>query len=149
MKKTFSTFFLAIVLAFAAKSQSLTNNPLDPVIVKELIGTWTNQLASSLVIDGIDANTGSISGSYISPSGTSGIKFPLIGWVNTSPADADQPDHVVIVSFSVRWGAIGSVTSWNGYYRANAIVGQWLLASPNSKFSWDHTLVGQDSFAKK
>jgi hypothetical protein len=55
------------------------------------------------------------------------------------------------VSLSVRWGKVGSVTAWNGYYYTPAgkqpvIVGQWLLARPNTMFEWDHVLAGQDQF---
>ena len=135
----------------AAPTTDITENPVDPVIIKELVGDWKNELKSTLSIKSIDPKTGLISGSYKSPSGTGGQGFPLIGWVNTAPPKA-KGDHVVVVSFSVRWGKIGSVTAWNGYYRLvggkATIVGQWNLSRPNSDFSWDHILTGQDRFTK-
>lgn len=162
-----NTKFLATLAIFAvitvAQAQQPTLTPskptasptptqIDPGIINELKGEWKNELGSTLKIVSIDAITGLITGDYKSPSGTPGTAFPLTGWVNTAPPNSDAPHHVVVVSFSVRWGAIGSVTTWNGYYHSAAgkatIVGQWLLSRPNSQFIWDHILIGQDRFTK-
>ena len=135
----------------AAATGDITKNPVDPIIIKELVGDWKNELNSTLSIKRIDPNSGLITGSYASPSGTPGQAFPLTGWVNTAPATT-KGDHVVVVSFSVRWGKIGSVTAWNGFYRLQSntptIIGQWHLARPNTDFPWDHILTGQDRFTK-
>lgn len=135
----------------AAPASDITQNPVDPVLIKELLGEWTNSLKSTLTIKAIDKDTGAITGTYRSPSGTGGQEFPLTGWVNTAPAQSKK-DNAVIISFSVRWGKIGSVTSWTGYYAlvdSNAtIVGQWNLARANSDYQWDHIVAGQDRFTK-
>jgi hypothetical protein len=128
-------------------------NPVDPTIIRELVGKWMNQLESKLIIKKIDQQTGQITGTYQTKAGagTQGQIFPMIGWVNSAPVDPKNPDHVIVVSFSVRWGKVGSVTAWNGYYYTPAgkqpvIVGQWLLTRPNTMFEWDHILAGQDQF---
>jgi hypothetical protein len=104
-----------------------------------------------LFIKEIDSDTGMVSGSFCSPSGTTGQEFPLIGWINTQ-TPKDGKDNVVVVSFSVRWGKIGSVTAWNGYYALEegkaTIVGQWFLSRPNADLRWEHIVVGQDRFTK-
>ena len=152
--------FLAAVCLFVvannlpAQSPTDTSTPpvaasgVDPAIINELQGSWKNQLGSTLAIKQIDVTTGQITGTYKSPSGTSGQEFPVLGWViHSAPAGKD---NVVVVSFSVRWGPYGSVTSWNGSYKLvdgkPVILGQWLLVRSNSDFAWDHTLTGLDTF---
>src|SRR5512135_850769 len=118
-------------------------NPADPTIVKELVGDWTNELGSTLTIKSIDTETGAIRGCYRTKpgAGTQGEDYTLIGWINHARGD-DNQNHVTVVSFSVRWGKIGSVAAWNGYYAqvsdTPTIVGQWLLSRSNSSFEWDH-----------
>jgi hypothetical protein len=116
-----------------------------------LVGEWTNQLGSKLNIKAVDPNTGQITGTYKSPSGTGGNEFPLIGWVNYKPPIQDK-DNAIVVSFSVRWGGIGSITTWAGYVKivnsVPIITGQWFLVRPNSDYVWDHILTGQDVFKK-
>ena len=48
-----------------------------------LVGSWGNQLGSTMNIQSVDPVTGAITGTYRSPSGTSGQQFPLVGWTNT------------------------------------------------------------------
>ena len=121
-------------------------------IIKLLKGKWKNDLGSTLQIDSIDKKTGMIRGSYISPSGGGHKSFPLIGWVNTKKPDPKLKSNVVVLSFSVRWGSIGTITTWNGYQTISnnkpKIVMQWLRSVPNSNFIWDHVNIGQDSFSK-
>lgn len=116
-----------------------------------LVGEWTNQLGSTLNIKTVDPNTGQITGTYKSPSGTGGNEFPLIGWVNYKPPIQGK-DNAIVVSFSVRWGGIGSITTWAGYVKivnsVPIITAQWFLVRPNSDYGWDHILTGQDVFKK-
>jgi hypothetical protein len=134
----------------ARTAKAADPNPVDPTIINELVGTWKNELNSELTIRAVDKTTGAVSGSYrtVAQNGTSGDDYPLSGWVNHAPAN--NQNHVVVISFSVRWGQIGSVTTWNGYYatvnNSPTIVGQWLLSRSNSSFEWDHILTGQDRF---
>ncbi len=132
-------------------------NPVDPAIIAELKGDWKNALNSTLRIKSIDPSSGAIDGSYISPQGTNGTEYPLHGWVNTKAPDSTSQFPVVVISWSVRWGTIGSVTAWNGFYAAlpkdgtsktPTIVGQWLLSRPDGNYEWDHVLAGQDRFTK-
>lgn len=135
----------------AQATSDVTVNPVDPTLIRELVGDWQNDLKSTLSIKSIDPATGRLDGTYRSPSGTPGQAFPVVGWINTKPAEAEK-DNVIVVSFSARWGKIGSVTAWNGYYRlvgtVPRIVGQWNLSRANSDFEWDHIIAGQDRFTK-
>jgi hypothetical protein len=113
-------------------------------------GEWKNQLNSTLSITSYDAATGQLSGTYISPSGGGTSKFPLVGWLNVL---APQPSkhNVTIVSFSVRWGTFGSVTSWTGtcvdVSGTARLTTLWQLGRSNSDFEWDHVLAGTDLFS--
>lgn len=137
-------FACFLVISGRASAQTLTPN--------DVIGKWINQLGSTLNITAIDPKTGQITGTYISPSGGGDKEFPLIGWVNSRPPVKDK-DNVVVMSFSVRWGDIGSITAWSGYLRevngVRTIAAQWFLARPNSDFKWDHILTNQDVFTPK
>lgn len=118
-----------------------------------LVGEWKNELPkpSTLSIKSVDPGTGAIAGSYFSPLGAGQQAFPLVGWVNTLPPRGGK-DNVVVISYTVRWGQIGSITAWNGWFRADGkqpvIVGQWLLSRPVTDYPWDHLLAGQDRYAK-
>jgi hypothetical protein len=122
-----------------------------------LLGKWKNQLGSTLDIQKIDATTGAITGTYQSPSGGGTTDFPLIGWVNSRAATQKEkdfygtPNVVQGVSFTVRWGSIGSITAWVGQCEAasdgaSTLVTMWNLVRPVSGFSWDHVLSGSDRF---
>jgi hypothetical protein len=116
------------------------------------VGDWVNQLGSTLSITAVDPQSGQITGMYASPSGTGGQKFPLIGWVNTAPP-APNKDNAVIISFSVRWGAYHTVTSWTGVCRATSsgdtLNALWHLGDPVADFEWKHVVSGQDTFHPK
>jgi hypothetical protein len=140
----FACFFLA--------SGSVSAQTMTP---DDLIGKWNNQLEpkSTLNIESIDQKTGQIKGSYMSPSGAGYKEFPLIGWVN-SKSPVQGQDNVVVLTFSVRWGDIGSISTWAGYLRKGAggvptITGQWLLVRPIDEFSWGHIKTGQDIYTPK
>jgi hypothetical protein len=132
-----------------ARSKSRPSPQANPFA--GLVGTWTNQLGSTLSIAAVDANTGQITGTYKSPSGGGPNEYALIGWANTKPSVQDK-DNVTVVSFSVRWGAIGSIATWAGYVRTvnnvTTITANWFLVRPNSDFLWDHILTNQDVFKK-
>ena len=114
-----------------------------------LIGKWENQLKSTLEISNVNPTTFQITGQYTSvDAGT----YPIIGYVNFQPIDpSPKVNNVLVISFAVRWGNIGTITTWNGFlqYDSLKITGQWLLSQPTSRFIWDHILVGQDIFYKK
>jgi len=138
-------------VAVSAKKPSKGGKVTQTNPFANLVGTWTNQLGSTLNITAVDANTGQITGNYKSPSGAGQTEFPLIGWVNTK-APVQGKDNVTVVSFSVRWGSIGSITTWAGYIRAannvTTLTAQWFLTRPISDFPWDHILTNQDVFTK-
>jgi hypothetical protein len=148
MKKTFLLMLFACLLVIPVKAS------VRAITTNDLIGKWTNQLGSTLNIAALDPKTGQITGTYMSPSGTTGNEYPIVGWANYSQP-SQKKDNVVVVSFSVRWGEYGSVTTWNGYLKevngVLTITAQWLLVRSNSDFAWDHILTNQDVFtpAKK
>lgn len=117
--------------------------------VTDLIGVWQNQLKSTFNITHVDAVTMELRGLYRSPSGTPGFAYPALGYFNSASTNDTETDSGLVVCFSVNWGSIGSVTTWNGIVRDNGIlIGQWLLVRPVSSYVWDHILTGQDTFVK-
>jgi len=119
--------------------------------VKNLVGVWKNQLGSVFNISDVSTESYELRGTYISGSGTNGAAYPVIGSINELPSDTSNQDKhtVLVVSFTVNWGKIGSVTTWNGFVEeGNRLVAQWLLVRPVSSFLWDHILTGQDIFTK-
>jgi hypothetical protein len=117
------------------------------------VGEWTNQLKSTLNIKTVDSSTGAVAGTYISPSGTSGGEYPLVGWVNKLAPESGK-DNAIIISFMVNWGSvIGTVTTWMGVCRMNGtsstMAALWHLGSPVTKYEWSHVLAGQDIFSPK
>ncbi|WDD90204.1 avidin/streptavidin family protein (plasmid) [Burkholderia sp. FERM BP-3421] len=114
-----------------------------------LVGAWGNQLGSTMNIQSVDPVTGAITGTYRSPSGTSGQQFPLVGWTNTAPAQVGQ-DNATLVTFTVNWGNYGTITAWSGLCRTqnqvSTISALWHFAQSNAQFSWSHVQTGQDVF---
>ena len=119
----------------------------DPTC-QNMVGSWDNQLGSTLEITQIDNTSGRIVGTYRSPSGTSGQTFDLIGWVNSQPPSGGH--NVPVISFSVQWGQYGSITAWTGYCEilndVPTITTLWHLVRSNSDFSWDHIITNSDTF---
>jgi len=117
-----------------------------------LTGQWVNEQGSVLTFSKAEAATGSLSGSYISSTGTEGSSYPLIGWFNHSKAIKGK-DNVISISFSVRWGNHGSITSWTGTCSNNKgnpkISAIWNLVRSNSDHAWDHMLTNHITFVPK
>jgi hypothetical protein len=123
-----------------------------------LKGLWVNELGSTLNITSVHKQTLQIKGNYKSPSGTAGNLQALAGVINRIPVVTGK-HNVIVVSFTVHWGDLGSVTTWNGFYSEDdsddkdgapgRIIGQWLLVRPVTSYRWDHILTGQDRFTKK
>lgn len=117
---------------------------------QELLGAWQNQLGSTLVLTEVDDETGFIKGHYTSPVGTDGEAYPLVGWINSKPPEDGKHQVKVVITFSVRWGEYGSVTSWAGTYEERdgipTITTMWLLARPTADASYSHIMNGSDVF---
>ncbi|MFY1828356.1 avidin/streptavidin family protein [Myxococcus fulvus] len=146
--RTIAAATLFVVLGCASTQASAQPAVPAPPSCEALQGKWKNQLGSTLNIQSISPS-GAIQGTYISPSGTGGQAYPLVGWVNSLPPQAPQ-DNVKVLSFTVRWGEIGSITAWTGYCRlqggAPQITAMWHLVRPNSAYVWDHILTNTDVF---
>jgi len=146
MKKQIISFVVASYILFVGSAFAGTPN------CSNLKGNWVNQLGSTLSIVTIDSTTNAITGTYQSPSGTSGQKFALSGWINHLKPKPKQ-DNAQVISFSVQWGTYGSITSWTGYCKEQAgkptIKTLWHLVSSNSQYTWDHILTNSDIFTPK
>jgi hypothetical protein len=137
---------LALVAVFLLTRTAAAANPPS---CDHVLGTWHNQIGSTLQIDKVD-HAGIVTGSYTSPKGTDGKPLPLAGWLNTGAGDKDVVAFVI--AFSVRWGAIGTVTSWTGTCAMSeetnlpTITTLWHLARPSTSWSFDHIVSGSDWF---
>ena len=110
------------------------------------VGTWRNisVSGSEMVIEKYDANTGQITGKYRTGTGAAGF-YPLVGWIN-SAAPAPKGDNASVISFTVRWNALGAITSWTGTCKGDTIKTIWNLASANASYDWGHIQTGSDVF---
>jgi hypothetical protein len=133
-------FSICIMFSFAAQSQSKAT-------CKNPKGAWLNTIGSTMTIKNYNTSSGSIDGIYETPS-LPGQIFPLVGWVNELPAVVGK-SNTVAISFSVRWGKVGSITSWTCTCANNTIRAPWHLVSPVTQFSWDHFLTDLDVFQPK
>jgi Avidin family len=121
--------------------------PPPPPSCTNFVGFWTNQLGSTMAISKVDSTSGLVTGCYCSPSGTTGTWFPLTGWVNSLAPNPPQ-NNVVVISWTVRWGSYGSITSWSGTCGSSGTINApWYLVRPNSSFAWDHRLADTDTFS--
>lgn len=143
--------FLLITFPFILCAQGQSTE----AILTGIKGNWVNQQASTLSIDSIDSATGQITGTYISPSGTTGESYSITGWVNVLPLPSThdaQVHNAVSITFSVQWGEYGSVTAWTGIYDYRSddptIHTNWHLVRSNAPFDWAHILTGADVFQK-
>ena len=153
---TFSALLgLALLSACATLEAKPPKSPKPPTCTQP-VGKWQNERKSVLEIKTYDAATGAISGQYTSASGASG-SYPMVGWVNSAPAEssapgkADKGHHAVVITFEVRWGALGGISAWTGTCAVNSqssgreqISAVWHTTNPNTGFDWDHTLTGAD-----
>ncbi|WP_409975459.1 MULTISPECIES: avidin/streptavidin family protein [Xanthomonas translucens group] len=116
------------------------------------VGAWENQLGSTLTITAVQPS-GQLSGTYVSPSGTTGSVYPLIGWFASPVAGSTAPSKLPAITFSVQWGSYGSLTAWTGTCDASGgvptITTVWHLARTASQYSWDHMLTNSDVFVPK
>ncbi|WP_072437168.1 MULTISPECIES: avidin/streptavidin family protein [Burkholderia] len=145
MKKTLVS--LAILGTVASPSWADTATCQNPV------GTWRNELGSTMKISSV-ASSGAITGTYISPSGTSGQTFSLSGWYYAAPSSSPGLDQVTLVTFSVNWNnnsvSYNSITTWSGLCQvkngAPTITALYYYANAFAQFPWKHVNVGQDIF---
>ncbi|KTF39451.1 avidin/streptavidin family protein [Xanthomonas translucens] len=116
------------------------------------VGDWGNQLGSTLRITAVQPS-GQLSGTYTSPSGTTGSAYPLIGWFTNPVAGSTASSNLPAITFSVQWGSYGSMTAWVGTCDPSSgvptITTVWHLARTSSQYSWDHLLTNSDVFVPK
>lgn len=142
------TLFAASGGAWAKKPQKEPAGAAAAVRCGNPVGMWRNQMGSRMNITSFNPSSGAIQGQYQTSSGGSGT-YPLIGWVNSAPP-APGMNNTVTIAFSVRWGQIGSITSWTGTCTDTpsgaGLRTLWQLSRPNSQYDWDHILAGADNF---
>jgi hypothetical protein len=147
MKKMLSLLATLITLAAFTPSLFADAPPLPSA-------KWQNQnkTPSTLTITDYDGKTGMIKGTYVSPEGTSGDPYPLVGWINvlTTKDKNGKETKSTQISWTVNWKEFGSLTSWTGSLEGDAnnptIVTMWHLVSPNVAFPWMRILTNQDRF---
>ncbi|ALS96033.1 avidin/streptavidin family protein [Xanthomonas oryzae] len=126
-----------------AQAAPTCNNP---------VGEWKNQLGSTLTITAVQPS-GLLSGTYISPSGTTGSVYPLVGWFANPVAGSTALSKLPAITFSVQWGNYGSMTAWTGTCDASGgvptITTVWHLVRTASQYAWDHMLTNSDVFVPK
>lgn len=131
--------------AVSTKQAESTASATAKPTCANVVGAWKNQLGSKMNIKSVVAATGAITGEYQTASGAGGW-YPLVGWINSVP-NVPGKNNAKIVSFSVRWGNVGSVTSWTGVcHGADDLKTVWNLGRPVSDYEWDHVLTGADNF---
>ena len=135
----YSIFFYACVSASSvAHAQPDCSN---------LVGNWINLSSSTIFIKRVDEKDGSITGTYTLISGE---EHALVGWVNKAAGNAAST--VPVIAFSVRWGAIGSITSWTGYCVSGEtprLTTLWQVAQSASQYEWNHIVTNSDIFTPK
>ena len=146
--KILSTFLLFIISMGAY-------SPLDAQVLPELSdlkGTWCSELESIMEIQGLDLTSGEIRGSYTTEMGGKMRSFPLLGWVNTlEPKEGRHSVHVL--SFSVHWGDLGSITSWTGTYERDEsgkpiLKTIWNLVRPSTNYAYEHIITQSSLFTR-
>lgn len=146
-------------LVFTVYAEPVKSSIVTNPSCQQLTGEWSNELGSTLHITNVDKKSGQISGTYTSPSGTSGNSVRMIGWMNAKSSAAkitkESPilSRMVVVSFSVNWGDYGSVTSWSGVCSTkegqSTIKTIWNLARTVDSYDWDHIITNSDTFVPK
>lgn len=118
---------------------------------KNLKGSWVNELGSMLVVSDVKEN-GYLSGRFISSMQADAEEFLVMGWANDTPPP-DGLNHFTAITFSVNWGAYGSLSSWSGGCSIQEGVPTmsmiWNLVLANAQFDWDHIISNSDSFIPK
>lgn len=136
-------FKITVCLFFAASLKAYSQTPSN------LVGTWHNDLQSTLKIANVNSATGQISGTYTIIANGQPQTFALTGYVNDKAASGN---HVVPVTFIVRYNAYGSVCAWSGFLAGSGaamkITTMWHLVSANSSTIYNHINTGSDIFKK-
>ena len=134
-----------IPLSFYLVQSATANQPT----CSNMVGTWVNQVKSTLTIKSVDPHTGKMSGDYISAEGTKGQTYEVSGWVNNQ-LSGKKKDSVHPIAFSVNWGDYGSIASWSGYCYLKdempTIQTVWHLTKADSNYRWDHISTNSDIF---
>lgn len=159
MKKLNLIIALSLLSFSLASAQLSAEEKLGFPNCENLRGVWENQIGSVMDIITVDPIGGAITGRYVSPQGGGPAFRQLIGWNNGAPVNESDPcslvqnDNVKVITFTVSWGDLGSITAWTGTCRVEngipTIHTLWHLVRPNTEFVWDHIHAGSDTFIPK
>ncbi len=119
-----------------------------------LAGRWVNARGSAILLENANEQTGKFGGQFVSEASIEdGAVFPIVGWLNKTAATQSRPDVVQSLSFTVRWGATGSITAWTGYCRETETTTEistlWHLVRSASENDFDHIHAGSDIFVRE
>ena len=130
-----------------------TTKAADHVEVKNLVGTWTNELKTVLTITSVEAKSGGFAGSYRLAYSGAGGAVRLTGWANTKGMDPKDANLVKSMTFSAHWGAHGAVRTWKGFYTViegeDVILGRWVVPREDDDPILGQRLNGEDRFHRQ
>jgi hypothetical protein len=149
--------FVRQIVTASQRAATLSSTPsISPFPAKKLIGTWKNELGSTMIIDEVGL-TGSITGKYKSLVGEAENHYKLTGRVERGRLEGKGYGRPL--GFTVVWKNkhkdAHSATSWSGQFFGSesgkdVILTTWLLTdSTKSEDVWESTLIGQDRFEKE
>ncbi|HET6916171.1 MAG TPA: avidin/streptavidin family protein [Acidimicrobiales bacterium] len=112
-----------------------------------IVGTWRNQLGSTLNIE-VDGE-GRLRGSFQPAVGSTPSRrsYPLTGYFDPHPFG-----RATVVGFVVDWTDSHSVTVWSGLFEEDegTITATWLMTSETESFGdWNSRMLGHDVFRRQ
>lgn len=141
------TAVLLLILGMPLASGAQAGGPT----CENLAGVWHNQINSTLTFTAVDAATGQLTGTYRAASANPGSERRVIGWINDA-APAAGMDNARVISFSVRFAELGSISTWTGVCRTDRKTGVptisalFHIARANTKMEYDHIVTNSEVF---
>jgi hypothetical protein len=136
-------------LAVAGPDYAKRTSAIDPELRAKLVGRWTNPVDRVVVeITSVDAASGKLAGHVTPTTGPAAANdHELVGWVSGAPP-RDGYDRVAPITFSTTLYEYGTLPSWAGFVRDDAIVTMSALVWPNRTYAWDHVSTFQETWTK-
>jgi hypothetical protein len=139
----------AALPAAAAPDYAKRAQPIDPAIVSQLVGHWTNSVDKTMIeITSVDLASGALRGKEWPTTGpASGDEHELVGWVSAAPPRQGY-DGVTPVTFTTTLYEYGTLPTWAGFLSGGKLVTTSLLVWPNRGYSWDHISTFQETWTR-
>jgi hypothetical protein len=140
---------LAALPAAAAPDYAKRAQPIDPAVVAQLIGRWTNPVDKTMIeITSVDAASGALRGKEWPTTGAAaGDEHELVGWVSAAPARSGF-DRVTPVTFTTTLYEYGTLPTWAGFLADGKLVTSSLLVWPLRTYPWDHISAFQETWTR-